>query len=210
MKTIQDLWRDHFGGFWPVFHLLERQYGGPDRHYHTLDHLRHMFAVADQIATDLTPRDLQVLRLAIWCHDAIQDPRANQLLGTDVPFSAEFGRRVAVELQLPKLAGQVAEAIQTTVHKGPCQGSRVAQILCDCDLAILGESPWLYARYAEAIRLEYGHLTPEELRDGRGAFLRAMLARPFIFTTAIAHECYESQARANIEGEIKRLAAGGI
>ena len=91
---------------------------------------------------------------------------------------------------------------------------------------MLGRAPALYARYAEQVRLEYCHVPHAQFGAGRAAFLEGFLSgsggrddddaaaaagaaaqqQPLFFTAA-ARQRYESQARANIQAEIRRLRA---
>src|SRR3954466_1141667 len=59
----------------PVFDILAAAYSAPARHYHNLEHLAEMFGVADRLA--LETDDPGAVRLAVWFHDAVYDPRAN-------------------------------------------------------------------------------------------------------------------------------------
>jgi len=81
------------------------------------------------------------------------------------------------------------------------------QILQDADLSILGASPKIYARYATAIRHEYGFVPDDAYRAGRRAVLERFLARPKIFYHQIRFADLEKQARANLIEEIHSLSA---
>ena len=55
-----------------AFGVLRTAYGQPQRHYHTLAHLRQMFAVLDGPLPAAS--DPGALELAVWLHDLVYDP----------------------------------------------------------------------------------------------------------------------------------------
>ena len=50
-----------------------RIYTGPDRHYHDLDHIKTLLALAEEHASEFTDRE--AVEAAIWFHDAVYDTR---------------------------------------------------------------------------------------------------------------------------------------
>ena len=56
-----------------LFNQLVRAYGEPQRHYHTLQHLRECLAHWE--AASALARRPEEVELALWFHDAVYDPR---------------------------------------------------------------------------------------------------------------------------------------
>src|SRR5689334_5356320 len=56
-----------------AFERLRTAYREPHRHYHNLSHIADMLDVIDRLHA-LTPNP-HIVRLAVWYHDAIYDPR---------------------------------------------------------------------------------------------------------------------------------------
>jgi predicted metal-dependent HD superfamily phosphohydrolase len=78
-------------------------------------------------------------------------------------------------------------------------------IFIDADMAILGEEPFLYTQYSDAIREEYKNINPETFILGRKNFLSKINKHKTIFLTEYMNELYNDQAHSNIENEIKDL-----
>ena len=81
-------------------------------------------------------------------------------------------------------------------------------VLCDADLAVLASPPEAYARYASAVREEYGHLPDDVFTAGRIAVLEHLLALPTLFRTPTARP-WAGPARANLAAELSLLRARG-
>eukprot|EP00955_Chlamydomonas_euryale_P097024 365048-Chlamydomonas_euryale.AAC.17 len=79
-------------------------------------------------------------------------------------------------------------------------------LFLDADLSILAQPSEMYLQYADAIRMEYGHLPKEEFRSGRAAVLQSLLQRDQLFYSdwAISHGM-EAAARANLKAELEEL-----
>src|SRR4051794_22476684 len=59
---------------YPVFDRLVAAYSEPHRHYHNLEHIAEMLRVVDRLSKFAADPD--AVRLAVWFHDAVYDPRA--------------------------------------------------------------------------------------------------------------------------------------
>jgi predicted metal-dependent HD superfamily phosphohydrolase len=59
------------------------------------------------------------------------------------------------------------------------------------------------------VREEYAHLSDEEWRKGRGAFLERIAESPRVFRTGIFEGAYAKQARANIKAELRTMELPG-
>lgn len=189
----QRTWRDL--GAVPDPHLLERLLGAwrePQRHYHTVQHLRecleHFEAAREQAL------HAGEASLALWFHDAVYDARRHD----NEQRSADWAR----ECLLASCAGseradRVHALVMATRHDAvPAAGD--APLVVDVDLAILGAPRERFDEYERQVRLEYAHVDDEAYRAGRGRILRALLARPAIYSTPMFSARFEDAARANL------------
>ena len=172
----------------PFYYDLAQRYSEPHRAYHTLDHLRRCIGEADGAPP--------VVELALWYHDAVYEPLAND-------NEARSARLVQI-LPLPQaVVDRAAELILATAHRLPPAEAEAA-LLADIDLSILGQPPDEFDLYEDRIRQEFIALPEEEFRKGRADFVRTLLGRPSIYTTARFRERYEAAARANLERSLAR------
>jgi predicted metal-dependent HD superfamily phosphohydrolase len=79
-------------------------------------------------------------------------------------------------------------------------------VLIDADLAVLGTEPAAYQAYLTGVRAEYGHVDDAAWGQGRGAVVRALLARQPLYTTPTGRARWEARARANLTAELAALA----
>ena len=143
----------------------------PDRRYHDLDHLRDCLAELDRAPADGADRDR--VEAALWFHDAIYDPRADD----NEARSAEWARRALAELGVPSaVADDVARLVGLTRHTGPAPDPS-GRLLCDIDLAILGREPEAFDAYDRRIREEYAWVPEPDFRAARIGVLTGLLAR---------------------------------
>jgi predicted metal-dependent HD superfamily phosphohydrolase len=179
---------------------LLRRHHEPHRHYHTTEHLTEALAAVDRLA-DLAD-DAAVVRLAVWYHDAVYDPRAST-------SETQSARLAAERLPALRVPGDAVEAVVglvegTAAHR-PAADDRNALVLTDADLWILGTPPERYRRYAADVRLEYGHLDDETWRTGRAAVLDDFLGRERIYSTDRFHVVLDAPARQNLATERSTL-----
>ncbi len=179
--------------------ILER-YREPQRHYHTIDHIRAVLTeITDLSAPDRPPT---ALLLAGWLHDVVYDPRATN----NEDRSAAYARELLQRLDVDSMIGDTtARLILLTKHHDAAPNDREGQILLDADLAILGTAPAEYDRYAAAIRREYSWVLPDAYRVGRTRVLQDFLQRPRIYSTPKMWLRAESRARDNLRREIAAL-----
>ncbi len=125
----------------PLANAVLAAWAEPDRRYHDLDHLRDCLAELDRAPADGADRDR--VEAALWFHDAIYDPRADD----NEARSAEWARRALAELGVPSaVADDVARLVGLTRHTDPAPDPS-GRLLCDIDLAILGREPEAFDAY---------------------------------------------------------------
>ena len=182
--------------------LLGR-YAEPHRRYHDLAHLDDVLRHVDALAEDA--RDVHVVRMAAWFHDAVYDPTA----ADNEERSALLAQTTLSELRVEDgITAEVARLVRGTADHAPEPGDLDAEVLCDADLAILASGPERYQVYVEAVRAEYGHVDDRVFAGGRSAVLRGLLARDPMFSSPTGRDRWEAAARANVTAELARLSEG--
>lgn len=186
-----------------LMNQLVAAWGEPQRHYHTLQHLRECLAHFDAAAM-LARRPAEV-ELALWFHDAVYDPRR----GDNEERSADWA---AASIRAAGCAEEIAQRVQALVmatkgHGVPA-GDPDTDLLLDIDLAILGAAPARFDEYEQQVRKEYAHVPDAAFRDRRRAVLESFLRWPAIYRTAAFRDALEDKARANLRRSIAKLSAG--
>ncbi|HEV7823618.1 MAG TPA: metal-dependent phosphohydrolase [Mycobacteriales bacterium] len=174
----------------------------PHRRYHTPDHLAAMLSVVDGHASEADDPD--AVRLAVWFHDAVYDPRRTD----NEDMSAALAARVLPAAGVPsERVAAVARLVRLTGTHDPGPSDRDGALLSDADLAVLAGEPDAYAAYAAAVREEYAHVPDEPFRSGRAAVLRSLVALPRLYHLPALREQWEDRARANLAAELRELEA---
>ncbi|MDT0453942.1 HD domain-containing protein [Streptomyces hesseae] len=172
----------------------------PQRRYHTVDHLAAVLGHLDSLAPHAD--DIETVRLAAWFHDAVYRPDRSE----NEERSAHLAERALPELGVDHArTAEVVRLVRLTVSHDPAPGDRDGETLCDADLAVLGGTPREYARYAAAVREEYGFVPDDLFREGRAGVLRQLLALPRLFRTPLGHDRWELLARRNLAAELELL-----
>lgn len=207
LDQFQRQWANLLGSFgvspsaaYPVFDRLVAAYTEPHRHYHTLEHLGEMFRVVARLPVV----DSRAVQLAVWFHDVVYDPRANDNEDRSADRVAEW----LGSLGVPGLT-RVAELVRATAHlTAEAVSDPDTVVLLDADLAILAAAEHRYQRYAADIRKEYHWVPDEAYRTGRIAVLETFLARPRLFQTEVMFAEGEAAARRNLTSEVRQHSAG--
>ena len=181
--------------------LLAR-WSEPHRHYHTVSHLERMLSIVDEHAHEAA--DPEAVRLAVWFHDAVYDPRRTDNEDVSAALAARVLPRVGVA---EDRVATVTRLVRLTATHDPTPADRDGILLCDADLAVLACEPAQYADYAAAVRAEYAHVPDEAFRTGRLAVLRHLAARPSLYQVPALRDRWEQRARANLAAELGALEA---
>jgi len=173
-------------------------YGEKERHYHTREHLRHMFEVYDRYFLKPNP----IHELTFWYHDFFYDPTRSD----NEDRSGALAKKVIdLTLQVPSGAGsQVRDLILFSHYTRP-PVTRDEMVMHDVDLAIFGESSDLFNKYEKDIRQEYAFVPEADYRKGRAGILKNFLRDPFYFTPELCYSSYEELAERNIRRSIDLL-----
>ncbi|HEY8093101.1 MAG TPA: hypothetical protein VID93_04940 [Acidimicrobiales bacterium] len=186
-----------------AFLRLLARYREPHRHYHSVTHLAAVMTTAEELMAQVDVDDPAAVRLALFFHDAIYDPRST----TNEAASATLARAVLAPLGLPRTrTDTVKRLILSTVDHQPPAGCHAgsAAVVLDADLAILSAEPAQYAAYVAGVRAEYGHVDQSGWRSGRAAVLQRLLDRPILYRSA-PMAGREGRARANLAAELAGL-----
>jgi predicted metal-dependent HD superfamily phosphohydrolase len=187
---------------YPLYDRLVAAYAEPHRHYHTLEHITEMLKILGKLGSG--NRSLPILQLAVWFHDAVYDPKAQD----NEEASARMAEAELATLELsPSDISRIRDLILATRHTPLAAISEEAALLLDADLAILGAEEKRYKRYSEAIRKEYAHVPEQEYVVGRMKVLESFLNRPSIYQTRLMKLEGEERARQNLQQEIADLTA---
>ena len=182
--------------------LLAR-YREPQRRYHTVTHLAAVLTTAEGLLAQVAVDDPAAVRLALFFHDAVYDPRST----TNEVDSADLSRRVLSALGVARAACDAVAAlvIATAGHEPPGGiDPGAASVVLDADLAILAAEPAAYSAYVAGVRAEYSHIDDAGWRAGRAAVLAELLRRSEIYRSPPMRG-REARARANLTAELATL-----
>jgi predicted metal-dependent HD superfamily phosphohydrolase len=182
-----------------MYAKLAERYSEPHRAYHTLAHLEHCFAEYDEVRRLCENRF--AVQLALWYHDAVYDPRAND----NEKRSEELALLEIYEAGQDKsLGSQVRRHIHSTGHF-ELYLEYDSFLVVDIDLAILGQPEERFDEYERQVRAEYKWVSEEMFRKGRSNILQNFLNRPHVYRTPHFQHKYEQQARKNLTRSIHQL-----
>ncbi len=201
------LWQDlsAAGPAEPVYADIMKRWSEPHRHYHNLQHLNECFAFLDEYKSQA--QQPAVLEIALWFHDVIYDPKAH---GTNEQQSAELARSTLRAAHVSQsIIKQVHQLIMLTQHHPPGD-TPDATLMCDIDLAILGQNRSRFQAYEQGIRAEYAWVPEADYKKGRSQFLKIFLQRPHVYTTPVFQTRFEETARQNLRASVERLSSGQL
>ncbi|WP_447743281.1 HD domain-containing protein [Variovorax boronicumulans] len=175
---------------------LQRRYGEPQRHYHTMQHLGECLAWFDREQA-LAERPGEVA-LALWFHDAIYDVHSHD----NEARSADWARQAMQAAGASDASAERVHALVMATRHDAVPEGRNAELLIDIDLSILGAERARFDEYERQVHAEYGFV-PEEIRlPRRRAILQRFLDRPAIYATPRMHALLEARARENLQRSI--------
>lgn len=181
--------------------LVIEKYSEKHRAYHNLSHITALLSSAEDLREKFD--DEQSVKLAIWFHDVIYQPKSakNEI------ESAKLAVEKLSRLNVPKIIIEKVEAMILATQKHQAVGlDSDGKLFLDLDLAILGANAEIYRHYSEAVRREYSFVPWFLYRRSRRRILESFLGRNYLYFTAEMREKYETKARANIAKEIKELS----
>ena len=177
------------------------RYDEPHRRYHNRTHIDSMLVALGSLWDQPGYADAarEPLVLATWLHDVVYEPTRND----NERASAAVARALLTSLHAEDaLVAEVERLVLLTIAHSPAADDRGGALLCDADLAVLAQSEDVYDAYAHNVRLEYGFVDDATYRAGRGAVLRGLLERPWLFGTPLARDRWEAVARERVSTEL--------
>lgn len=177
---------------------IEQSYTSSSRHYHNLEHLETMFTDLKKVQSHV--KNLDTLLFSIYYHDIIYNPTKNN---NEYQSALLFQKRITVT-SFPWVSECMEQIEATKEHKLSTDND--TNILLDLDVSILGKSPEAYQSYSKNIRKEYQIFPDFVYRSGRKKVLKHLLELNPIFKTDLFKAAYESQAKENLERELKELS----
>lgn len=187
-QLINSLWQD-----------IEKKYSERGRYYHTIRHLENMFMELESVKSNIL--NFPNISFSIFYHDIIYNASSK----VNEEKSAEFADLSLQKLNVDQKSIEIItdQIIATKMHK--LSASSDTNYLLDTDLSILGGNTDTYIEYTKSIRKEYAVYPDFLYKPGRKKVLHHFLALDSIFKTEYFKDQYESQARKNIQFEIKNL-----
>lgn len=175
---------------------LQRRYGEPQRHYHTMQHLGECLAWFEREKTR-AERPGEVA-LALWFHDAIYDVHAHDNEARSAGWALQALRAAGAS---DAAAGRVHALVMATRHDAVPEG-RDAELLIDIDLSILGAERARFDEYERQVGAEYAFVPLEVRMPRRREILQRFLDRRAIYATPRMHALLEAPARLNLQRSI--------
>lgn len=195
------MWRDlgAKGDPGPVFTALVEHYSESHRAYHNLAHILDCLQELDSAKQLAANSD--AMELALWYHDVIYDPHAND----NEERSAELAAKAMDDAGLPAKLRQTVAALILSTKKHDGSLDLDAPLMVDVDLSILGREPARFDEYERQIRQEYSWVPESAFAEGRSAILENFLSRANLYGTVFFRAKYERQARENLRRSIQQL-----
>ena len=176
-----------------------QRYSEPHRAYHTLGHVIHCLNEFDQVKSNLQFSD--EVELAIWLHDIIYDTTRTDNEDQTAIWSENQLFHAGVNVNI---ITRVSDLIMATKHEF-IPASADAQFLADIDLSILGGSHHVFDQYEMQVRKEYDWIPNSVYSQARANVLESFLNRNRIYFTQCFFNCYEAQARENLDRSLTSL-----
>jgi len=187
-ETIGKLWAE-----------IEEQYSGKKKHYHTLQHLRHLLLELQAVKGEI--KSWETVCFSLYYHDIIY----NAVKSDNEEQSAELAGKRMQQLDLPDAIIRNCKSQILATKKHLESGDSDTDYFTDADLAILGQDWETYSHYCSNVRKEYAFYPDMVYNAGRRKVLKHFLEMDKIFKTKHFQEKYETQAKLNIFKELRFL-----
>lgn len=185
--------------------LLDR-WQSPERDHHNWRHLVAVLARADELVGEAHAPEL--VRLAVWFHSAVMEPVRHgtaTCYTTNEQDSATLAFQQLTALGISeKNAQRVHDLVMALDSHNPDPNDLDAAVLSDADLGILAADPQEYKAFVAKVRLQYCDVPVAQFLTIRRTILAKLLGRRQIFLSPMA-QCWEEQARDNLEAEMRRI-----
>lgn len=174
-----------------------RNYTGPTRFYHTLEHLDNFYRQLNTCREMIA--DWDALVIAMVYHDIIYGSADHQ----DEGHSAELAVQRLSTAGFPEEKVEKIRQLILATKSHALSEDMDTNYFIDADMSILGLDRAYYQRYVVNVRKEYANVPGFDM--GRKKVLQYFLGMPAIFKTEHFKKRYEAAARENIQWEISTL-----
>ncbi len=172
------------------------------RAYHTLQHLAECLNKLDLVKMKYDVRQIAIVEVALWYHDAIYNPRVNNNEFKSALWACHFLSNAQLNSQDCDL---VHFLIMATCH-GEKPTELLHQLMVDIDLSILGAIPSRFEEYEQQIRQEYQWVDWFIYKIKRRELLESFWQSVRIYNTELFYINFEEQARENLKRSISNLS----
>ncbi len=187
-SLINELWSE-----------IEQHYSEPTRHYHNLAHIAAVYNKLSVIKGLLV--DWDMVQFSVFYHDIFYNTNKNDNELNSALLAKSNMQKLAIEDS--KIGTVFNQILATQSHQNT--NDTDTNYFTDADLSILGESWDNYQVYSQQIRAEYIQHADEIYVLGRIKVLNHFIAMEWIFKTSHFYNLYETNAKQNLENEIKLL-----
>ncbi|MGE6396282.1 HD domain-containing protein [Chryseobacterium scophthalmum] len=178
---------------------IEKKYSGKSRHYHNLQHLETLFEEIEHVKDKI--KNFNTISFSIFYHDVIYD--ATSKLNEEKSADIAKERLEILDVNNDDIQKVYKQILATKSHQK--SEDEDTNFLLDADLSVLGKSSQDYVEYTKQIRKEYSIYPDFLYKPGRKKVLQHFLELESIYKTEFFRNKYETQARENIEYELKGL-----
>jgi predicted metal-dependent HD superfamily phosphohydrolase len=190
-----------------TFRQLSEAYCASDRHYHTLNHIRNLLDSLER--SGLVLHDPEVVKLAIWFHDAVYSSLRDDNEARSAALAKEFLSKTTLSAERCNRVAYLIERTKDHTQPQPAADVDLLYFL-DADLQILGAPEADYWQYARQVRQEY-RLVPDFMyRRGRRKVLEKMLSTAQLYQTENFRNRLETAARRNLKAELHAWEKDGL
>lgn len=187
---------------------LRQAYASPPRAYHHFGHVEDVLAHYRTVADGPGWHQPREVGLAVLYHDAIYVPGRSDNEAESARLAIEHiarwwpqagidSARVSALILLTARHGAL-----TTTDFGDAATAEDTRRFLDCDMAILGAEPQVFAEYDRAIAEEYRAVPSWLYRIKRRRFFRKLLASQRIYLSDFFRDRYEARARDNLRAAL--------
>jgi predicted metal-dependent HD superfamily phosphohydrolase len=178
---------------------IEKSYSAPKRFYHNLAHLTALLQFLLNYKQEI--EHWNALLFSIFYHDIVY----NVLRSDNEERSAATAVKRLQTLNVDPATINICTAQILATKKHADSGNKDTNLFTDADLMVLGQPAPDYQQYCKQIRKEYGIYPELVYKPGRKKVLLHFLQMPRIYKTSTCFSLFESQARTNLETELKGL-----
>jgi predicted metal-dependent HD superfamily phosphohydrolase len=179
------------------------RYSGQHRHYHTLNHIAHLYTFLDNYIGKIT--NPAVIGFAIMYHDVVYDTYSEDNEEQSAAFAEAHLKQLNVSSALIENVKTFIKATKDHIMPDGVILQKELSFFLDFDMAILGVDEDMYRLYSEKIREEYAKYPDDVYKEGRRLALEKVLSAGNIFCTTEFREEMEQRARENINRELSLL-----